>query len=92
MGFSTAVGLTGNADVVTALCSFLDHLDAGPALLLGHSYGAYLARGVAARRPDAVRGLALVCPGRRSLTRTHWDGFSPDGPLSSTRTSSRRRR
>ncbi|WBM79938.1 alpha/beta fold hydrolase [Cryobacterium breve] len=62
MGFSTAVGLTGNADVVTALCSFLDHLDAGPALLLGHSYGAYLARGVAARRPDAVRGLALVCP------------------------------
>ena len=62
MGLSTADGLTGNADVVTALCSFLDHLDAGPVLLLGHSYGAYLARGVAARRPDAVRGLALVCP------------------------------
>ena len=62
MGRSTAEGLNGNDDVVRRLCDFLDHLAAGPALLLGHSYGAYLARGVAARRPDAVRGLALLCP------------------------------
>ena len=62
MGRSSAEGLDGNDDVVRRLCDFLEHLAAGPVLLLGHSYGAYLARGVAARRPDAVRGLALLCP------------------------------
>lgn len=62
MGRSGADGLAGNDDVVTALCSFLEQLDAGPVLLLGHSYGGYLAQGAAARRPDLVRGLALVCP------------------------------
>ena len=62
MGRSTAEGLDGNDDVVRLLCDLLEHLDAGPVLLLGHSYGAYLARGVAARRPDAVLGLALLCP------------------------------
>ncbi|HST47894.1 alpha/beta fold hydrolase [Jatrophihabitans sp.] len=62
MGGSTADGLTCNDDVVTLLAAFIDGLDAGPVMLLGHSYGAYLARGIAARRPDVVRGLALLCP------------------------------
>ncbi len=62
MGRSTTEGLTSNDDVVTLLGDFLDHLGAGPVLLLGHSYGAYLARGVAAQRPDRVLGLALLCP------------------------------
>ena len=62
MGRSTAAGLTGNDDVVTVLGEFIDHLDAGPVMLLGHSYGAYLARGVGVRRPDALLGLALLCP------------------------------
>lgn len=63
MGRSTADGLASNDDVVKLLGELVDHLVGGPALLLGHSYGAYLARGVAARRPEVVLGLALVCPG-----------------------------
>ncbi|WP_164699825.1 alpha/beta fold hydrolase [Modestobacter sp. KNN46-3] len=62
MGRSTADGLTSNDDVVTLLAGFVEQLTGEPVLLLGHSYGAYLARGLAARRPDLVRGLALVCP------------------------------
>jgi pimeloyl-ACP methyl ester carboxylesterase len=62
MGRSKADALTCNDDVVKLLGDLIDHLAEGPALLLGHSYGAYLARGVAAQRPEVVLGLALVCP------------------------------
>lgn len=62
MGRSTTGSLRCNDDVVTLLGRFIERLDAGPAMLLGHSYGAYLARGVAAQRPELVSGLALLCP------------------------------
>ncbi|MGA7204449.1 MAG: alpha/beta hydrolase, partial [Specibacter sp.] len=60
MGRSTTGCLGSNNDVVTLMADFIEQLQAGPVLLLGHSYGAYLARGVAARRPDLVLGLALI--------------------------------
>ena len=63
MGRTTGTdALTSNDDVVALLVEFIDHLVGQPFLLLGHSYGGYLARGVAARRPDWVLGLALLCP------------------------------
>jgi pimeloyl-ACP methyl ester carboxylesterase len=62
MGRSTTDGLTCNDDVVKLLSDFIDHLSQGPVLLIGHSYGAYLARGLAAKRPDVVVGLGLCCP------------------------------
>ncbi|MFQ1000846.1 alpha/beta hydrolase [Modestobacter sp. SSW1-42] len=61
MGRTTAEGLHGNDDVVAVLAAVVEQLAGGPVLLLGHSYGGYLARGLTARRPDLVRGLALVC-------------------------------
>ncbi|OAV62506.1 alpha/beta fold hydrolase [Enteractinococcus helveticum] len=62
MGQSEAVHLNSNNDVVHVLCDFIERVADGSVLLLGHSYGAYLARGVAARRPDIIDGLALICP------------------------------
>lgn len=62
MGRSTGDGLASNNDVVDLLGDLIDRVAGGAALVLGHSYGAYLARGVAARRPDSVLGLALICP------------------------------
>ena len=55
--------LTSNDDVVAVLLSFIDRVAARePFLVVGHSYGAYLARAVAAHRRDRAIGLALVCP------------------------------
>ena len=62
MGRSSADGLSSNDAVVGVLVDFLERLDAGPVMLLGHSYGGYLARGLAAARPDLLSGLALICP------------------------------
>jgi pimeloyl-ACP methyl ester carboxylesterase len=50
-------------DVLDTLLGFTDEV-AGPdtVLVVGHSAGAYYAQGIAARRPERVAGLALVCP------------------------------
>lgn len=53
----------GSDDMLDALQGFVDHLigDA-PFIVVGESYGGYLARAVANSRPGQVLGLGLVCP------------------------------
>ena len=62
MGKSPANGVRSGDDLLAAIEDFVDsHID-GPFLLIGQSFGGYLARALTHRRPDQVRGLALICP------------------------------
>ena len=50
-------------DVLVVLQEFAELVTEGSApLLIGHSVGAYFAQAMAARQPEQVAGLALVCP------------------------------
>ena len=50
-------------DVLATLLAFADRVaDGASYLLVGHSAGAHYAQAMAARHPDRVAGLALVCP------------------------------
>ena len=63
MGESTARGIRNASDTVAALAQLVDEvLGDRPFAVVGHSFGAHLARGLAALRPDQVSGLALICP------------------------------
>ncbi len=64
MGDTPADGTLQSAnDVVDLLDAFVSNeIGTEPFLLIGHSYGAHLARGLAARRPNQVIGLTLICP------------------------------
>ena len=46
----------------TDLLALVEHLDAGPAVLVGNSMGASAAVWAAAERPELVRGLVLLSP------------------------------
>ncbi len=54
-----SAGMSDFADVVAGL---VEHEDAGPALVAGHSLGGLVALRLAHRRPDLVRGLLLAAP------------------------------
>lgn len=63
MGQSAAVGVDSSDDVLQSVESFIDeHIGSEPFLLLGESYGGYIARALAANRAHQVRGMALICP------------------------------
>jgi len=50
-------------DVLDLLEEFIDDQNGqSPLLLIGHSFGAHLARGLALRRSNQVIGLTLICP------------------------------
>lgn len=55
--------ITSNDDVLDILLGLIDNtIGVDPFLVVGQSYGGYLARAIADRRPDQVVGLALICP------------------------------
>jgi pimeloyl-ACP methyl ester carboxylesterase len=56
-------GIDSSDDVLAAVDRFIDeHIGAEPFLLIGESYGGYLARALTRRRPAQISGLALICP------------------------------
>lgn len=72
MGKSPAPpSIASSDDVLDAVQSFVDDLigDA-PFLLVGESYGGYLARALIRSRAEQVLGLALVCPVGTKLEKT----------------------
>ncbi|WP_458781274.1 alpha/beta fold hydrolase [Arthrobacter sp. D3-16] len=64
MGRTPAPGtITGNDDVLDLMLGFIDRtLGEEPFLVVGHSYGGYLARAIAGLRTQQAVGLALICP------------------------------
>ena len=62
MGRSPALQEASADAVLEALLGFVDHQLKGDFLLIGESYGGYLARGILAKRPQRVAGMLLLCP------------------------------
>ena len=60
-----------------SLAEFVEHLDAGPVHLFGHSMGGAGALQLAARRPDLVRSLTLISPALPSLFATKSNAHLP---------------
>ncbi|MEU3933282.1 alpha/beta hydrolase [Streptomyces sp. NPDC029044] len=69
MGQSPAPArIASSDDMLAAVEDFVDdHIGDQPFLLLGESYGGYLARALARTRRDQVLGLALICPSARRV-------------------------
>lgn len=64
MGRTPGAGaIASSDDMLTVVLSFLDAVIPDQRfVVVGQSYGGYLARGVVARRADQIDGVALVCP------------------------------
>jgi len=57
---STTFAVHGDEATASDLVALVEHLDAGPAVLLGNSFAASAAVVAAAERPELVRGLVLL--------------------------------
>lgn len=63
MGKSPAGDIDSSDGIMAALREFVaEQIGDEPFLLIGESYGGYLARGLVAERPEQVLGLAMICP------------------------------
>jgi pimeloyl-ACP methyl ester carboxylesterase len=55
--------LTSSDDALALVLALLEAVGTGgPTAIVGQSWGGYLAHAAAERRPDAVAGIALICP------------------------------
>lgn len=68
VGRSTSPGLPSTEAMADDAAALLQ--DLGPAVVLGHSMGGFVAQHLALRHPDLVRGLVLAC------TSAHLDAFA----------------
>lgn len=63
MGRSSAGDIDSSDGILAAVNEFIDaEIGAEPFLLIGESYGGYLARALVRERPSQVLGLSLICP------------------------------
>jgi pimeloyl-ACP methyl ester carboxylesterase len=77
MGRSPAGSIDSSDGMLDAVLEFVDdEIGTAQFLLLGESYGGYLARAITARRPEQVLGLGLICP--IGLAVEHSDRTVPD--------------
>ena len=52
----------GTHEYAVLVCELLDHLAAGPCIVVGHSFGGRVAVRLAHEWPDRVRGIVLIAP------------------------------
>lgn len=52
-------------DLAGDVAAVIEHFDAAPAVVAGHAFGHYVARVLAADRPELVRGVAVLAAGAR---------------------------
>ena len=63
MGQSPAGDIDSSDGIQAAVREFIDEqIGAEPFIVIGESYGGYLARGLIAERPEQILGLGLICP------------------------------
>ncbi|WP_350276012.1 alpha/beta hydrolase [Kribbella sp. HUAS MG21] len=63
MGQSPAGDIDSSDGIMAALREFVaEQIGDEPFLLIGESYGGYLARGLVAERPGQILGVAMICP------------------------------
>jgi pimeloyl-ACP methyl ester carboxylesterase len=72
LGWSEAPSLPRSFErIVDELCSLIDQIGPGQTyVLVGHSFGSFVIRAFAMRRPEQVAGLVLVDPATEWLTAT----------------------
>jgi pimeloyl-ACP methyl ester carboxylesterase len=63
MGRSPAGAIDSSDGIMAEVRAFVDEqIGDEPFLLIGESYGGYLARALVAERPEQILGLSLICP------------------------------